>query len=260
MALTGGVLTATCLSTMPGSSGAASTEALPAYLADFAHCPVDNPAVTSCLYASTGGRFRVGDTTLVLPSPAKLNLGLAQDSTGAVTAVAPTDGTEVLAVPTTQVPILGGLMTIGATPVLSALPTLSVTNLLVGKGVSITLPLVVGLSNALLGSTCTLGDSTTPLVVNLTDGRTKPPAPHRPVEGSKGTLKSTSTGVVTIKGVRLVDNAYAAPGAYGCGLLGVLDPLVDSLEGLPSAAGTNSAKLEGTVKTAPASLIRKFIG
>lgn len=39
------------------------------------------------------------------------------------------------------------------------------------------------------------------------------------------------------------DSSAAAPGATGCGLLGVLDGAVDLKDGLPSAAGNNPVVL-----------------
>ncbi len=44
-----------------------------------------------------------------------------------------------------------------------------------------------------------------------------------------------------------MNNSFAAPGANGCGGLFsfLVDPFVNSLVGLPSPAGTNTAILEG---------------
>ena len=58
----------------------------------------------------------------------------------------------------------------------------------------------------------------------------------------------------------LVDNAFAVPGADNCGPSGILDPILDLDKGLPSAAGSNSAILAGSSYTAPASLIRQYVG
>jgi hypothetical protein len=48
----------------------------------------------------------------------------------------------------------------------------------------------------------------------------------------------------------LVDNAWSAPEADGCGgvlLEGLVDPIVNLSSGLPAAAGKNTAILENTV-------------
>jgi hypothetical protein len=258
MVLAAGAVVGGSLVAMSASSGAATKPPLPKSLAMFAHCPISNSKVSACLYASTGGTFLVGKVSLTLPSPAILTLGLVNTSSGGVKAVAPTDGTAPLVAPTTEVPVAGNLVEVGATPTLGALPTLNLVNLLGGKGVSTVLPLIVDLSNPLLGSTCTLGTTAAPLVVSLTDGTTDPPAPNKPESGNKGTLTSTNSGLLTDSGVSLVDNAFSSPGVSGCGAFGLLDPAVDAIEGLPSAAGNNNAELSGTVYTAPASLIRKY--
>jgi hypothetical protein len=259
MVLTAGMVVGTSLLAVQGSGGAATAaKGLPKSLKMFENCPVGNKKVTACLYGTTGGTFQVGSASLTLPSPAILTLGLANNSSGGVTAVLPTNGTPALNAPTTEIPVAGSLVEVGATPTLAGLPTLNLINLLTGKGIAATLPLVVTLSNVALGSTCTLGTTAAPVTVNLTDGTTDPPPPNTPITGSKGTLTSTNSGVLTASGVSLVDNAFAAPGVSGCGPLGLEDPVVDALEGLPAAAGTNTATLSGTVYTAPASLIRKY--
>jgi 7-keto-8-aminopelargonate synthetase-like enzyme len=58
----------------------------------------------------------------------------------------------------------------------------------------------------------------------------------------------------------LVDNAFAVPGADNCGPDGSLDEVLDLDKSLPSAAGSNSAILSGKSFTAPASLIRSYVG
>jgi hypothetical protein len=63
-----------------------------------------------------------------------------------------------------------------------------------------------------------------------------------------------------VSGLKLVDNAFAVPGASGCGLAGLLDPILNLDKGLPSPAGKNAAILGGNSYTIPASVIRKYIG
>lgn len=120
------------------------------------------------------------------------------------------------------------------------------------------LPADVLVSNPLLGPSCTIGSAATPITLNLTDGTTSPPPPNRPITGALGTFTSHSNGVIAITGAKLVDNAFAVPGAHGCGLFGVLDPILDLATGVPSAAGTSSAIMAGSTYTAPASLIRNW--
>jgi hypothetical protein len=119
----------------------------------------------------------------------------------------------------------------------------------------------VSLNNVLLGSGCTIGTASDPITLNLTSGTTSPPAPNQPITGSPGTFTTNSkTSVGTDKGVRLVDNAFAVPGANGCGPLGALDPALDLAEGLPSAAGNNTGIFSGNVNTVPASIMRSYLG
>jgi hypothetical protein len=48
-------------------------------------------------------------------------------------------------------------------------------------------------------------------------------------------------------GATSVDNAFAVPGASGCGLLGIVDPLVNLRLRLPSAAGNNAMIVRSNV-------------
>ena len=48
-----------------------------------------------------------------------------------------------------------------------------------------------------------------------------------------------------------MDNAWSAPGAHGCGgffLEGLIDPAINAALGLPSAAGHNTAILNGKLE------------
>ena len=45
-------------------------------------------------------------------------------------------------------------------------------------------------------------------------------------------------------GATLVDNAFSVPAATGCGVLGTLNSVVNQRQGLPAAAGTNTAVLQ----------------
>jgi hypothetical protein len=247
------------------ASAAAATK-LPADLARFAHCPISDPSVTLCLAASMGGTFEINSTTLKTVKPAELSLGLVQNGSS-FTAVLPTDGAPALKVAPISLPggLLGipgssGPLAVYTTPQLVALPTVSLTNLISQTGAAVVLPLDVAVSNPLLGPDCTIGDPAHPLTLHMTDGTTSPPPPNKPITGKRGTISSTNQGELTVRGSKLVDNAFATPGAYGCGLLGVLDPVLDLDKGLPSPAGTNTAIMSGTTWTVPASVIRRYLG
>lgn len=118
------------------------------------------------------------------------------------------------------------------------------------EGVALQLPVKVHLENPLLGSTCYIGSSSSPLMWNLTTGKTKPPAGVAPLTGSSGKLEFIENEVIAVfQGVKLVDNDWSAPGASGCGgwpAEYVLDPIIEASVGVPSAAGKNVADQEST--------------
>lgn len=249
----------------PTRTGALAT--LPNNLSEFAHCPVDNPSVTLCLAASDTAIFTINSTTLTETSPITLNVGLIANADGSYTAVLPDDGTPALSAPPISVPgglldIPGssGVLAVTATPQLVGTPVFNLINLLSAEGPAITLPTDVLLTNPFLGANCTVGSPNDPETLNLTDGTTSPPLPNTPITGSLGKLRALYNGkVVKTKGTMIVDNSYAVPGASGCGIGGLFDPILDHLRGLPSAAGTNSAILSGSSGLAEASLIRKYV-
>jgi hypothetical protein len=239
-----------------GASGAT----LPPDLAKFAHCPVSVKAVTACMWASTTGTFQINSTTVTLSQPAVLSIGLISRPNGSITVVLPTDGTPGLVAPPASLPGLPGLIGVTAQPQLVGVPKVSLRNLFTSSGPGVVLPIDVLLGgNVLLGSNCTIGLPTHPIKLNLTDGTTKPPPPNTPITGALGTVVGLQNGVINITGTSLVDNAFAVPGATNCGLLGLLDPVINLAQGLPSKAGTNAAILSGSAATAPASLIRQYI-
>jgi hypothetical protein len=135
---------------------------------------------------------------------------------------------------------------------------LNTDNLLNEKGVALSLPAKVKLENPLLGSGCYIGSSTNPVTLNLTDGITKPPPPNKPISGKIGNLQFKDEFELTeITENTLVDNAFAAPAAKGCGglLAPVLDPIINAKLGLPAAAGKNTAIQNNRVRMATAETV-----
>ena len=120
------------------------------------------------------------------------------------------------------------------------------------------LPIKVKLENPLLGESCYVGSDSEPITLHLTTGTTSPPPPNKPLSGNPGkaTFNEALT-IITINGTSLVDNSFSAPGAEGCGgaLSGLLDTVVDLQAGLPSAAGNNTAILNGSL----AETVPKFV-
>jgi len=124
---------------------------------------------------------------------------------------------------------------------------LSTENLLFQEGTGLQLPVKVHLINPTLGESCYIGSDSDPIVLNLTTGMTSPPPPNTSVNGAFGDLEFVDEFTqITIGVLGLVDNAFSAPGANGCGSDGNLDAAVNAIVGLPSAAGHNTAILNGS--------------
>jgi hypothetical protein len=265
-----------------------ASAALTGPFAKFVTCPDSNPAVDGCLYAeSTSGTFTLGKKEVPLKNPVVLKGGL--DSPGGsifeeLTTVAPTDG-QVLSKSPQAVP--GGLLGItaptwwpgflqtlfnetinnGFTGVQATVELagpassvkLNVLNAALGSGTAIAFPAKVKLDNPFLGNSCYIGSNSNPIKLNLITGTTSPPPPNTPITGSPGELVGEEEGaIIALKNNKLVDNSFAAPGANGCGGLFsfLIDPFVNSIVGVPSPAGTNTAILAGTTYIADANAVR----
>jgi hypothetical protein len=252
----------------------------------FKECPLSNPAVALCFYAtSSGGEFHVGTTTVPINKPIILQGGsIVNEVTGEETFVAAANG-ETLSKTALNVPggLLGivapsgwpqflqnlfnefinkGITGVTATTELVANPGISRANLLSAEGTALELPVRVHLQNAFLGSECYIGSAAHPIVQHLTTGTTSPPPPNTPITGRVGELKFNEAFTkVTVSNNLLVDNAYASPGAEGCGGIFsfLIDPAVNAKLGLPSAAGHNTTKLEGTLENALAEAVKASI-
>jgi hypothetical protein len=247
----------------------------------FGECPLSHEALQGCVFSeSDGGYFQMGAKTVPLVNPVVLQGGLESG-----TFIGAENG-ETL-VPTPQ-PVPGGLLGIeapewwplwlqnwfnnaineGLTGVDATVELagpasdieVNTTNLIFEKGTALSLPVKIKLDNALLGSNCYIGSNSNPVVIDFTSGETEPPPPNEPIHGSKGTIEIGGGGaLITLSGGELVNNSFAAPEADGCGgwLSFFIDPLVNSLVGLPSPAGTNTAILEGKIQTAIAQAVRE---
>jgi hypothetical protein len=254
--------------------------------APFKYCPLSNPAVTGCVVALTSsGEFTVGKKTVPITKPITLQGGtIENEETGELTFVAAENG-ETLS--KTAEPVPGGLFGIkppeylnkeqkekfeeminkGLTGVTEttelAKPASAIklnTNNLIGEtGVALQLPVKVKLSNVLLGSSCYVGSEAEPIILNLTTGETSPPPPNKPIHGSAGKLEILEGGaLLRLIGGSLVDNAFSAPGATGCGapFSALVDKLVDATFGVPAPAGENTAILTGKLEDAAAAAVK----
>jgi hypothetical protein len=270
---------------LPASSASA---AFTGEYAKFNTCPLSNTSVEICLYAeSTTGQFTVGKKTVPLVNPVVLKGGAGgpEGIFGPVTIYAPTDGVVLSKTPQ---PVPGGLLGVTAPTwwpqILKDLFNETINNgftgvtatvelagsassikanfgnaILTASGTAFSMPVKVKLSNPFLGSNCYIGSNSNPVQLNLTTGTTSPPPPNTPISGNPGEGGNYEEKILFLKHNRLVDNSFSAPGASGCG--GILfswavDPLVDSILGTPSPAGTNTAILEGTTYLGVAEALR----
>jgi hypothetical protein len=272
---------------VPASSASA---ALTGEYARFQTCPLSNPEIGVCLSAeSTSGTFTVGKKTVPLVNEVRLRGGLItpEGLTGPATFVAPTDG---VVISKTAQPVPGGLLGVTApswwpqilkdlfnetinngftgvtaTVELAGSPSaikVSFINALTGAGPAFSMPVKVKLSNPFLGSNCYIGTNSNPVKLNLTTGTTAPPPPNSPITGFAGEGGNIEEKILYLKKNKLVDNSFSAPGASGCGgflFSWAVDPLVDSILGTPSPAGTNTAILEGTTYLGLAPLLRPML-
>jgi hypothetical protein len=249
----------------------------------FAQCPLKNPEVNLCVFVkSSGGLFTIGTKTVPVNKPITLQGGsILNEETGAETFVAAANGETLSKTPLTvpgglfgiKAPtwwpkflqewfnkqINEGLTGVTATTELVGNPGISRSNLLFQEGVALSLPTRIHLNNAILGSSCYLGSKAHPVTLNLTTGTTSPPPPNVPITGAVGELEfKDEFQLVIIKGNKVVDNAYATPGTEGCG--GIfsffINPLVEEIFGVPSAAGHNTAILEGELQNATAEAVK----
>jgi hypothetical protein len=246
--------------------------------AQFGECPLNRATITDCIFSvSSGGGFTVGKKTVPLVNPVTLQGGF--EPKGEELAFFGAENGDTLS--KTAQPVPGGLLGItaptwwsksaqewfnnlineGFTGVTATVElaapatsiTLSTENLIAESGTALGLPVKIKLSNAILGSNCYLGSNEKPVQINFTTGT------DGSVKGSRGELSfNESFTLITISGGKLVNGTYAAPGASGCGgsFSFIVDPLVDSILGTPSASGKNTATLEGKLQDAAASAVK----
>jgi hypothetical protein len=252
----------------------------------FSDCPVKMPGVTLCTFAQTNsGEFTIGKTTVPINKTITLQGGGIPtgnpENEREYFLVPATDGNSLSK---TELNVPGGLLnlincteikgsglfevlerasckaifengTTGVTATTELVATttnpaiLNLAALATEEGTALTLPVRVHLKNPLLGNGCYIGSEKSPVQLHLTTG-------------TSGTLKGTRGEVETLEEKEqvmlrlfensLVDNTYSAPVAEGCGefFSFLIDPILDSKIGLPSAAGKNKAILKGELKAA----------
>jgi hypothetical protein len=260
----------------------------PAPYTDFKNCPYTNLDVQTCLYSqTTSGSFKLGNADVPINKTITLQGGFRRIGTtadyqfynavGAKTlAEVPLDvpgGLTGLVVPSqiTAIPILGPLFTAAVNSVNGVTATaqlvgpvgFSFANFNLSSGTAISLPIKIHLENPFLGSSCYIGSNSNPVTLNLTTGTTAPPAPNTPITGTPGLTQIQPGGITAKNGLSLVDNSFTAPAAQDCGPWGfrwAVTPIVNLKEGLPAAAGKNTAIQSGNLKLASATTVRNSVG
>jgi hypothetical protein len=278
--LAGGLSAAVLALALMALGFAGSASAHTGEWAAFNNCPSTNSTVNKCLHSVThGGKIVLGKKTVPIVNAVTLEGGITEEieegpEEGFTHMVAASNGQTLSK---TSQPVPGGLAGLvnckeignflvrigcetvfenGLTGVNATLELarpasevkVSQNNLVFEEGIALQLPVKVHLENPLLGSNCYVGSSSSPLIWPLTTGATSPPAPAKSIHGSSGTLTfSEGSQILHLTGSKLVNNSWSAPHASGCGgaiVELILDPILDSQIGTPSAAGTNEAILE----------------
>ncbi len=254
--------------------------------APFKYCPLSNPAVEACVVAvSKSGELKVGKKTTPITNPITLQGGFHVNPTTGEEEFYGAENGETLS--KTPQYVNGGLFGVEAPEswpkeakekfnkmVNEGLTGVTETTELAGpasaiklhsshilfeEGVGLELPVKIKLDNVLLGSSCYLGSEANPIILKLTTGTTSPPEPNKPIKGSAGKLEVLeSETILRLIGGSLVDNSFAAPEATGCGgsFSKYVDPLVNSILGVPAAAGHNTTILTGNLEQGFAEAVR----
>jgi hypothetical protein len=107
-----------------------------------------------------------------------------------------------------------------------------------------TQPLKFNLINPLLGSSCYIGSSDNPVVLNPSLSGTLVQ------ENDPQPKQHPNTAVLKVEGATATDTTFTAPGVTGCGPGGsaniAIDEAIDTSVGLPSVAGADALTLNGT--------------
>jgi hypothetical protein len=254
----------------------------------FAYCPYKLPTeVKKCIYSVTeSGEVILGNKKVPIEKPVVLQGGrgvIEEDefskfygaTNGITLSKAPQNvpGGLLGIVPDASSPFLvkalikffleNSLTGVNATLELAKPATsirISENNLAGEVGIALELPVKTHLENPFLGKNCYVGSESSPLLWKLTAGTTSPPAPNKPITGAGGAGEFLEEGkILRLKGNKLVDNAWSAPTASGCGgiLSFLVTPIINAQLGT-TTAGHNTAILNNTLSIAAAVTVRTF--
>jgi hypothetical protein len=245
----------------------------------FADCPLTTAA--GCVYAKTeSGKFVVGKETVPIEKAVTLQGGFNEDESGADHFVGAKDGNTLSKTPQKVPGGLSGLVKcneisnfieraacelvfengvtgVNATVELAGPASsigYSIPNYFLGTGAALTLPAKVHLENPFLGSSCYIGSNAAPVTIGLSTGTSGA------LTGSQGTFEIKGEGnIVGFSKNSLVNGTFAAPEANGCGgaFAFLIDPIIDSKLGLPSASGKNQAVLNGFLEQTSSAAVKE---
>jgi hypothetical protein len=258
--------------------------------AKFQFCPYTAAEVARCAYSVTdGGQVTLGAKTVPIVNPVTLQGGFGeaaeegpevgfakffeatngitlskagQPVPGGLVGLVPPEGSPPLVKAALKFFLENGLTGVNSTLELARPASeirISENHLAEGEGVALILPVKVHLENPFLGGSCYIGSSSKPVIWELTSGKTNPPGPNEPISGAIGSPDFLDGGrIVELAENVLVDNAWAAPAASGCGglLSALVDPIIAAQLG-STEAGHNTAILENTVSEGTAAAILK---
>jgi hypothetical protein len=250
--------------------------------AKFSHCPTENPKSILCnIGESTSGEFQIGNANIPITKPSILQGALGLNEAEEVEFIPATEGESL--VKSAEV-MSGGIFAlvkegrypwylrnfcknfpnnseckVTATTELVGLPIFNLGNLISEQGTAIDLPLRLHLKNPFLGGKCYIGSTSSPITIAYTTG-SKPPLGVEPeIKGKFGHLEGIEEGNILVdQENEIVDNAYTAPKAEGCGgpQSLIVDREIDEKQALPSPAGHNRSRLIGTLYLASVEAVR----
>jgi len=252
----------------------------------FAQCPYASLETKKCIYSVTNsGEVVLGTKKVPIEKPVILQGGtLVQNEEGFAKFAAASNGITLSKAPQNVPGGLLGIVPEASQPALVkalikfffensltgvnstlelAKPAseiiVSENNLAAEEGVALKMPVMVHLENPFLGKKCFVGSSSSPIIWNLTTGKTAPPAPNTSIVGKAGFIEFLEEGRIAVsKEAVLVDNAWSAPKAAGCGgiISFLVDPIINSQLGTLTA-GHNTAILKNELNIASAAAVRK---
>ncbi|MFB4306455.1 hypothetical protein [Actinomadura sp. GTD37] len=226
------------VSGMASSASAVNTDPIPSSF-DFSDCPPlpegANANLSNCYVGVvTSGTFKIGNFDQAIEEPIRFTYANTFDSSTFESKI-----------------IFGGLEApkmlvqpgLFGDPLLTAVYAkveyAGTFEMPVSSDFEINLGVKVRLINPALGSNCTVGTNSNPIVLKLTTGTTNPPAPNTPITGEG--LQVVQTTPEIVRSAKHVGNDFAVPGAKGCVFGGgVADWLINQVGGFPSAAGKNT--------------------